>query len=490
MPDHAHSLTHRVLLFLAPWALLPLTALAMRQADAKLPLPEKASQQKARQVVKELFGSEYDQAKTSKQKLAFAEKLLEQASQTKGDPAGHFVLLQIARDVATQAGEIETAFWAIDELGMAFQIDPAQMQSETLPKAAKAAKLAKQHKSVAEHVLSLVDTAIAKDDYATATRLTKEALAAGRKSRDKELVKQINGLGKEVRQLRRAYAEIEEALATLDKKPGDTEANLAVGRFYCLVKVDWEKGISRLALGNDPALRELALKELKGVASPEEGAKLGDAWWDLAQATNGTERDAIMLHAGSWYEQAQATMSSGLAKVRVTKRLKEISRIGPSLVNTSDKSARQRAGHGASQKGNVALANNGTTVTGVKWRPVPLLDGISTDYDSYAESKTPCEWIITFDKVYRLREVRFRFWDKHTDDHRYRYVMATSMDGEKYIPLVNRSQGFWISWQTIKFSPRPVKTIKLTGLPSGYVNNRFHVMEFEAYCFPPEEPPR
>ncbi|MGA2258107.1 MAG: hypothetical protein ABSG53_25865, partial [Thermoguttaceae bacterium] len=136
------------------------------------------------------------------------------------------------------------------------------------------------------------------------------------------------------------------------------------------------------------------------------------------------------------------------------------------------------------QKGNVALATNGATVEGVARGGSCLLDGDSTNYDTaigFADSPWPCEWIIRLKKTYRLSELRFRLWDK--DPRFYRYAVAVSADGKKYVPLVERSQGEWRGWQQIQFSPRPVKAIKLIGLYNS-ANENFHVVEFEAYCIP------
>ena len=66
--------------------------------------------------------------------------------------------------------------------------------------------------------------------------------------------------------------------AQLKANPGDTAAHLALGRYFCLVKGDWEAGLPHLAQGDDPDLKALAEEDLKqtppvwkpaaGVASP------------------------------------------------------------------------------------------------------------------------------------------------------------------------------------------------------------------------------
>lgn len=59
-----------------------------------------------------------------------------------------------------------------------------------------------------------------------------------------------------------AAARYKASLAALEAKPTDPVANVAVGKFYCLLKGQWSQGIPMLALGNDPTLSELAKAEL------------------------------------------------------------------------------------------------------------------------------------------------------------------------------------------------------------------------------------
>ena len=48
----------------------------------------------------------------------------------------------------------------------------------------------------------------------------------------------------------------------LNTNPEDAEANFTVGRFYCLYKKDWPRGLPALARGSDAGLKALAVKEL------------------------------------------------------------------------------------------------------------------------------------------------------------------------------------------------------------------------------------
>ncbi len=138
---------------------------------------------------------------------------------------------------------------------------------------------------------------------------------------------------------------------------------------------------------------------------------------------------------------------------------------------------------GIVKPGNVALASNGATVSGVRADHAALLDGNTRTATGYAWSPWPCEWTVTLDQVYRLHKIRLKLWDG--DNRYYRYTIETSADGKEYKPLVDRSKGQWKSWQIISFPPRPVKTIKIRGLYNS-INPVFHVVELEAYCLLPE----
>ena len=109
----------------------------------------------------------------------------------------------------------------------------------------------------------------------------------------------------------KAYADTQEATATLKEKPDDPEANLALGKYRCFNRGDWDKGLPMLAKGDDGKLKALAEKDIAGAASAKEQAKLADAWWNVSRG-----------RAIYWYEQALPGLA-GLEKDRVEKRIGE-----------------------------------------------------------------------------------------------------------------------------------------------------------------------
>jgi hypothetical protein len=138
------------------------------------------------------------------EKQVQARNLIEKAGETKGDPAGRFALLRLAKDVATQAGDEQTAFQAIDALAEKSQIDPNAMKMAVLAKFASAAQKPAQHKTIAEEALKLVDEAVRQDRFMVASQLGKLALAEAKRSPDRELVAHAQGQMAEVAELVKA----------------------------------------------------------------------------------------------------------------------------------------------------------------------------------------------------------------------------------------------------------------------------------------------
>src|SRR5258708_5605843 len=102
-------------LFLAATVSLCLArAVAADEPAKRLPVPEAAAREKALATVRDLFKSDTEKAKFPADQIALAEKLMKTALETKDDPVARFVLWQLAVETATKAGELKTAFAALD----------------------------------------------------------------------------------------------------------------------------------------------------------------------------------------------------------------------------------------------------------------------------------------------------------------------------------------------------------------------------------------
>ena len=154
-------------------ALAVASSLLTYGADKLIPIPTDAAQAEATKLAKEVYGDDYAKAKSFAQKQALAKKLLGKAEESDNDSVGRFVLLRLARDIATQANDAQTAFQAIDTMADIFRVDGAKMKGPLLAKFASVAQQPSQHQFIATEALKLADQAISREDYTAANEYGK-----------------------------------------------------------------------------------------------------------------------------------------------------------------------------------------------------------------------------------------------------------------------------------------------------------------------------
>ncbi len=428
----------------------------------------------ARESIRDLFKNDYAR-RSSGDRETLARRLLLLSQEPSEKPAVRAALLLEARDLAGQAGDLDTVFAAMKEIPRTGCEDPLDAQLEALEAAWKTSRSREAAETVASACLALAEEGLSRMEYALAERALLTADSAARGTKNADLAGRIRETRDTVRAEKREYSRAEPSLKKIEEEPENPEANLAAGKFMCFVRREWEKGLPMLAHGSDSRLREIAAKDAATPKDPRDQAEVGDLWWEWSERQfSKDEKQAGQERAANWYEEAAQGLPF-IEKARIERRLQAFYDSGPA-----------RAG-GAVVRGNVALGKNGTTVTGAI-RGAELVDGVTTGYTGslgYAYGHWPCEIIVTLPRAYLLRQIRMLLWDG--EPRFYRYALETSPDGQTYVPLVDRSQGEWRSWQTIPFPPRRVKTIKVKGVYNS-ANNGFHVVELEAYCVPPPIP--
>jgi hypothetical protein len=288
--------------------------------DELIPTPQKDARADALATVRELHQDEYATAKSAPEKQLLASKLLRLARET-DEAAARFVLLEEAQDMAAEAGDGQIAFEAIDEMAATFQVDALPRKASALAKFARLARLPVQHFAIMQQAWDLLSKAIVQDDYAAAAKLGDTGLAAVEKSHTGWLLKDFRARTHQVRKLAARHAELEASRAQLESDPQDAEANLALGKFYCLMKGEWAKGLPMLEAGSDATLKGLAEMEAKSDATSSERVQLANAWFDLAQREDaGAAKSHLQWRAGYWYTRV-APQLAGLERATVEKKL-------------------------------------------------------------------------------------------------------------------------------------------------------------------------
>lgn len=300
------------------WLLLA-TFLAFAPQDKKVPVPDPSALKEAETLLRSVFKEEFAK-KSLPDRLALAQKLYKQGSETMDDPASRYVLLREAKDLLLGAGDFDGATRAVDEIARSFEGDVSPWKSAILAAASKAAKTPEECARLAKSWMALADEAAGAEQFAAAEKAAQEASAIAKKGKDISLVAKADAKAKDIAERKAKAEELKKARETLATRPDDAAANLQVGRHECFALGNWEKGVAMLARSSDPALKELAARDL---AAPEDAAAqvaVGDGWWDLAEKESGERQERIRSRARVWYAKALGRLS-GLQRVKVAKRV-------------------------------------------------------------------------------------------------------------------------------------------------------------------------
>lgn len=288
----------------------------------RYPVPSSPAQKEANRVVDQIYKEAIAAARSPEQKRALGQRFFKLALETTTDPAGKYVLLIRARDMAADCGDVETTLGSIAETEKSFAVENGASDVETVTRLQKNLRGAEPHRALTRYLLGAANDALIADRFDSAKRLADLAVADGNRSNDQNLQKLASARAKEIREIESAYAQAKPALAAIAKGGSEPADSFVAGRYKCLYKGDWTGGLPLLATGSDAGLKELAIKELSGVAGADQQLAVADAWWDQTEKLTGTPKNLATVRARYWYEQAEPFLT-GLPKAKAQKRLKE-----------------------------------------------------------------------------------------------------------------------------------------------------------------------
>jgi|GEM_PF-2533196 len=292
----------------------------LAMAQDKLPIPETAAQEQAAALINELFKADFEAAKTTEQKRALAQSILQIAKDSKDDPAGRYMLFSVARDIAAGAGDAETALAAIEAAAKLYEVNAIAIKTDALAAVVKSLKSQKGHQDLAPTLQAVFDETILHDRFDLAKTLNAAVLDSARQARSPDLVKQVMAQGETLAEIEAEYQKVQAAIDTLRTNATDPQANFLVGHYQCFFKGNWDQGIRMLAQGNNDTLKKLAEAEL---AKDSDKLSLGNAWWDFSEKAEGRVRRSAQQRAARWYSQALPGLE-GLTKKLVESRLESV----------------------------------------------------------------------------------------------------------------------------------------------------------------------
>jgi serine/threonine protein kinase len=294
-----------------------------KSKDSRLPIPNTDARLQAEQLLRELMKSDLASAKLPEQKSALIEKLFKHADATKDDPASKYVMLEEALRLAIDIADVTALDKVINALTTTYVSDANDMWIEALEKAAQKSRSPQISKSLAEAALARIEALVDRDDYELAKRYQSVASAAAQKARDLALTKLVVEQGKSLTAANKQWDAMEKTKADLLANPDDATANLALGKYSCFIKGQWEQGFKYLAKGNDSTLADLATRSLLKPGEPAARVALGDAWWKASESAKGANKADLQIGGGYWYAVALPGLT-GLEKNRVEQRIQAL----------------------------------------------------------------------------------------------------------------------------------------------------------------------
>ena len=344
---------------------LLLSGLAV-QADepaTRDPLPARPRLKQAIAAVDLAFRSEFARAATPRQKRELALKLLQQGIACERDATARYALLVETQRMAKAAGDLDIFIEAASELSETFAVDRWRLRCDALAAWPKKSASERDYKLLATRIFAWTRRRGGVRPIRRGGRIVCFAALGGRQVEGQPARPTSRARAKEVRSLGTEFSNQRPALATLEEHPDDPAANLALGKFYCLAKGDWMRGLPLLARCGDPLLQELARQEEHRPVLPDDQVQLGDAYWSLAEASTGVEQRQLRSRAAHWYQQAEAELT-GLTQVRVAQRLASIEPASSSAASfAADRPANLSGTWESSNEGMVVqLHDDGTTI--------------------------------------------------------------------------------------------------------------------------------
>lgn len=294
----------------------------------RVPIPEARSLQRAQALVREIYEDDYEKSKTTQDKQELAQRMLEQVPEMVDDPAGQYVLLDIAIEIALQIGDAVTATDAMQRVLARFEmgdLERLEFEHHILQQLSKRKDRSQATNQVLlERAGTFIRNAMEAEAFETAENMCRIALAAARQLDLQREAAALHRQQRIIEEARKAYDTIRRTVATLEDGD-DPRANLQVGRYYCFIRGEWPKGLPLLAKGSHAILKELAQIELSEPTDAVEQLELADGWWELSSEET-THQKTLRLHAVEWYLRALEGLPQSLVKVKAELRVKQVER--------------------------------------------------------------------------------------------------------------------------------------------------------------------
>ncbi len=296
-----------------------------KQSSGRTSIPDSEAQRKAFAEIRKVYREEYIKAVTIDGRKALAQKLTDEAANTK-DGLERYILTTQALDAAVQLCNVDMASRLVYDLCNDYEVDDWLLKAKTLSQLAATAKSPENRLLIAVDAYSLVDRALSEKRYDVAVDLSATAAEMAATLRDTVLRQKTFEAHARARRMQKESSDMQAAQGKLATNPDDPDANLTVGRFLCFEQDDWDAGLPLLAKSSDRELSELAERDQSVSTQAADQFAIADDWWNLADKRNGTGDSQLTkgmrARAVYWYQRVKADLS-GFDATKAEKRIEE-----------------------------------------------------------------------------------------------------------------------------------------------------------------------
>ncbi|MCA9185314.1 MAG: hypothetical protein R3E01_18125 [Pirellulaceae bacterium] len=288
----------------------------------KVAAPSAEEQAEAKKLLVETYGASLE-AKDDARRVEVAKKLLADSVETRDNRAAQYVMLNTAYDMASSVDATPLMLEILDEAGKQFDVNVADQLREALTKLSRRVNSALIAEDAQLTCNKMVARMVDQDDFKAAAQFTALGVAFSRKSRDPGRLDFATQQQDHIKAMGKEYQKVTDEIQRKKLERTSADAKALMGRYYCLIKGDFVKGLPMLSQSSDEAMRSLAELDLSKPGDPVKMVELGDQWWQTAEGQPSSYRIHSLTRAGYWY-QACKDRVTGLTLTRVLQRLKEI----------------------------------------------------------------------------------------------------------------------------------------------------------------------
>lgn len=286
------------------------------------PVPPSDLRAEKADQINQLLG--VDGLTTSGAKTEMFHKLVEISGQSKSDQVARFALLNMARKLAEDMGDIDLAFQAIDRLAQNFAFDANQVRLIAFKNSLQSGVDRVAHRDRIQTIgLTEIERLADEGEFGRAIELSK-LLSLGLDSRaDPQFASILESRSRIVAERAAHHAAFQTALATLTNSPSDADANAVAAIHFLLEKRDWRSAARHAEQSNRPKLRQICDTLLIKSPLPTGVLQLADQWREIATELTGHRKLVALQQSAAAYERASEQLT-GLEQIRARKAIEEL----------------------------------------------------------------------------------------------------------------------------------------------------------------------